>query len=94
MLRFPFAVPSNPYNLSAQEVTSTTIKLSWHVPDEPNGRLDGYRIYYIHQNQTSIASLLKADAGPGPEILYVLPNLSKLDIMHTFGIIVIYRSGN
>lgn len=72
-----FPVPSHPYNLTVEEVTSTTIKLAWHVPDEPNGRLDGYRIYYIFQNETMIKSMPAKETGPGPVVHYVLSNLSE-----------------
>lgn len=74
-LIFP-AVPSKPLNLTVLEVTSTTITIGWRDPENLNGAIVGYRVYYIHQNQTDLATL-RSGTGAGELITYVLSNLSK-----------------
>lgn len=48
-------VPSHPRNVTVHEVTSSTIKISWHEPERPNGPNLIYRIYYTSLNQTHLA---------------------------------------
>lgn len=71
-----FTVPSKPLNLTVLEVTSTTITMGWRDPENLNGAIAGYRIFYIHQNQTYFATL-RSGTGAGEMITYVLSNLSK-----------------
>lgn len=69
-------MPTKPLNLTVLEVTSTTIKIQWHEPQNLNGALIGYRVLYVHQNQTHIQPTVASDAAAGPNITYVLSNLS------------------
>lgn len=69
-------VPSKPLNLSVLEVTSTTIKITWREPEKLNGAIHGYRVYYVHQNQTLLhLPILKADAAVNSVYTYTLSNL-------------------
>uniref|UniRef100_A0A672PIW2 protein-tyrosine-phosphatase n=1 Tax=Sinocyclocheilus grahami TaxID=75366 RepID=A0A672PIW2_SINGR len=44
-----FAAPSDPpQNVSYTLLTTTTVRLSWSPPNEPNGVIQYYTIYYIH----------------------------------------------
>lgn len=62
--------------MTVLEVTSTTITMGWRDPENLNGAIAGYRIFYIHQNQTYFATL-RSGTGAGEMITYVLSNLSK-----------------
>ncbi|XP_038105916.1 tyrosine-protein phosphatase 99A isoform X1 [Culex quinquefasciatus] len=69
-------VPSKPLNLSVLEVTSTTIKITWREPEKLNGAIHGYRVYYVHQNQTLLhLPILKAEAAVNSVYTYTLSNL-------------------
>ncbi|XP_065074555.1 tyrosine-protein phosphatase 99A isoform X1 [Ochlerotatus camptorhynchus] len=69
-------VPSKPLNLSVPEVTSTTIKITWREPEKLNGAIHGYRVYYVHQDQTLLhLPILKADAAVNSVYTYTLSNL-------------------
>lgn len=59
------------------EVTSTTIKIKWHEPENANDALAGYVVYYIHRNHTHNQTSLIGNTKTGPTVQYVLPNLSK-----------------
>lgn len=68
-------MPSKPLNLTVLEVTSTTITIGWRDPENLNGAIVGYRVFYIHQNQTYFATL-RSGTGAGELITYVLSDLS------------------
>ena len=43
---FHYQVPgSHPQNPTAVSPTPTSILITWNAPDDPNGEIDGYRIY-------------------------------------------------
>ena len=44
--RLVFPVPEAPRNISVLNVTDTTVTLSWLPPVNPNGLIEGYRIYF------------------------------------------------
>lgn len=69
-------VPSKPLNLTVLEVTSTTITIGWRDPENLNGAIVGYRVFYIHQNQTYFATV-RSGTGAGEMIRYDLCDLSK-----------------
>lgn len=69
-------MPSKPLNLSVLEVTATTIKIAWKEPEKMNGAVIGYRVFYIHQNQTYFATI-RSGTLTGHFITYVLNDLSK-----------------
>lgn len=58
------------------EVTSTTITIGWRDPENLNGAIVGYRVFYIHQNQTYFATV-RSGTGAGEMIRYDLCDLSK-----------------
>ncbi|XP_046481648.1 tyrosine-protein phosphatase 99A isoform X1 [Neodiprion pinetum] len=49
-------VPTKPLNLTVHHVTSSSIELSWAKPENANGIVMGYRIYYMHSNYTDVKS--------------------------------------
>ncbi|XP_055315021.1 tyrosine-protein phosphatase 99A isoform X1 [Sitodiplosis mosellana] len=67
-------VPSKPLNLTVLEVTSTTITIGWRDPENLNGAIVGYRVFYIHQNQTYFATV-RSGTGAGEMIRYDLCDL-------------------
>lgn len=69
-------MPSKPLNLTVLEVTSTTITIGWREPENLNGAIVGYRVFYIHQNQTYFATVRSGTAA-GELIRYDLSDLSK-----------------
>lgn len=47
----PCAVPGPPSNVSFPDVTTTTARIIWDVPREPNGEILGYRIaFWLHHS--------------------------------------------
>ncbi|XP_060058654.1 protein sidekick-2 isoform X2 [Erinaceus europaeus] len=40
------AAPSAPSSVKFSELTTTSVNVSWHAPEFPNGILDGYRLVY------------------------------------------------
>lgn len=73
---YTIIVPSKPLNLTVLEVTSTTITIGWRDPENLNGAIVGYRVFYIHQNQTYFATV-RSGTGAGEMIRYDLCDLSK-----------------
>ena len=47
----PLAVPGPPKSLNVSMATATTASLVWEPPEEPNGNLTGYTVYYYHWQQ-------------------------------------------
>ena len=52
-----FPAPSRPRNIQVMSTTDTTIQISWWEPARANGVLQGYRIYMLHQNFTSVQTV-------------------------------------
>ena len=50
-------MPSQPVNVSVDEVTDSTIAVSWSQPDNPNGDIKGYRIYFMRKNFTDVQTV-------------------------------------
>jgi len=48
------AAPTKPENLTSREITGTTIRLSWSEPENANGLIAGYRVYYMYSNYTDV----------------------------------------
>lgn len=74
-------MPSKPLNLTVLEVTSTTITIGWRDPENLNGAIVGYRVFYIHQNQTYFATV-RSGTVAGEMIRYDLCDLSKYTLIH------------
>lgn len=47
-------VPSKPRNLTVLDYTSNSIRLRWMNPEKKNSAIEGYRVYYIHNNFTEV----------------------------------------
>ena len=52
-----FLAPSRPRNIRVLGVSDTTLQISWWEPARANGVLQGYRIYMLHQNFTSVQTV-------------------------------------
>ena len=57
-----FLVPGKPVNISIGEVTDSTIALSWAQPEDPNGIIKGYRVYFMKKNFTNVQTVRSAEA--------------------------------
>lgn len=66
-------MPSKPVNVTVLRVTSTMLDLAWSQPEQPNGAIIGYRLYYMHSNYTDVKTVRQNL----PRMEYVLENLSK-----------------
>jgi Fibronectin type III domain len=73
-LIFCATVPSRPLNLTINHISSRTVGLSWMAPEMRNGRLLGYRLYYLHNNFTETISFIAITT---PVTTYNLTGLSK-----------------
>ena len=51
---FHFSAPSGPRNVKVLSILATSIQLSWWEPARPNGIVQGYRLYFKHNNLTSV----------------------------------------
>lgn len=54
-------VPGKPLNVSIGEVNDSTIALSWAEPENPNGVIKGYRIYFMRKNFTDVQTVRSGD---------------------------------
>ncbi|XP_044256979.1 tyrosine-protein phosphatase 99A isoform X2 [Tribolium madens] len=68
-------VPSKPRDLTVLEVSSNTIMLRWTQPEKPNGAIEGYRVYYMYNNYTSVDMNRDRIKPVSPYITYNLTNL-------------------
>ena len=41
-----FLAPGPPVEVSVEAVNSTSLKVSWKSPDDPNGIITGFRVFY------------------------------------------------
>lgn len=57
-------------------MSSTTITIGWRDPENLNGAIVGYRVFYINQNQTYFATV-RSGTGADEMIRYSLCDLSK-----------------
>jgi hypothetical protein len=48
------SAPSSPRNVKLLSIMATSIQLSWWEPARPNGIIQGYRLYFKHNNLTSV----------------------------------------
>jgi len=46
--------PTKPENLTSRDITGTSIRLSWSEPENANGLIAGYRVYYMYSNYTDV----------------------------------------
>ena len=65
-----------PVNVSIREVTNTSVRVLWHRPEKPNGVIQGYRMYFMHQNFTDVRTV----RDPQQKMDYHLTGLSKLSL--------------
>ena len=56
-----------------REVTNTSMRVLWQRPMHPNGIIQGYRLYFMHQNFTDVRTV----RNPKEQMEYLLENLSK-----------------
>ncbi|KAG7198497.1 hypothetical protein KM043_005870 [Ampulex compressa] len=68
-------VPTKPLNLTSRGITSSSIELSWSEPENANGVITGYRVYYMHANYTDVQMHNSYDYS-GPVIDFVLKELN------------------
>ncbi|XP_048147445.1 receptor-type tyrosine-protein phosphatase delta isoform X28 [Corvus hawaiiensis] len=53
------APSSAPRNVQARMLSSTTILVQWEEPEEPNGQIQGYRVYYTMDPAQHVNSWMK-----------------------------------
>lgn len=74
-----FSAPTKPENLTSREITGSTIELSWSEPENANGVIVGYRVYYMHSNYTDVKMHIpdKSADSDDPNTKFILENLSE-----------------
>lgn len=95
-----FIVPEKPRNVTVTWVTDSMMELSWQEPSKPNGKIDGYRIYYMWRNFTEVETVKQ----PLEHMKFALSGLGKIilngNIIHLsefeicINIICMYIFGN
>lgn len=68
---YSYSVPDKPSNLSVAWVTDSMMELSWSEPLKPNGKLEGYRIFYMQNNFTDVVTV----KSPTEHMKFALMNL-------------------
>ncbi|CAB4058090.1 PTPRG [Lepeophtheirus salmonis] len=64
-------VPTMPINVTFGEIKNSSVQVHWHEPYAPNGIIQGYRLYYMHQNFTDVRTV----RNPSPQMQYLLEGL-------------------
>ena len=54
-------VPSAPLNVSTHSISNTSVTISWEEPSQPNGLIQGYRLYFMHDNFTDVRTIKEAN---------------------------------
>jgi len=65
-------VPSGPMNITELQVANDSITLHWVQPENPNGVIIGYRLYYMTKKMTDVVTV----KDNSQEIIYRLQNLA------------------
>ena len=60
-------------NVSVRWVTDSMMDLAWSRPSMPNGKLEGYRIFYMQKNFTDVVTVKP----PPPNMTFALTNLGE-----------------
>ncbi|XP_050457004.1 tyrosine-protein phosphatase 99A isoform X3 [Cataglyphis hispanica] len=70
--------PTKPENLTSREITGNTIELSWSEPENANGIIVGYRVYYMHSNYTDVKMHIpdKSADSDDPNTKFILKDLN------------------
>ena len=66
-------VPSAPQFATVHSVTSNSAVVDWSRPGQPNGRIQGYRLYFLRGNSTDVVTIQSED----PRVDYKLTGLGK-----------------
>ena len=68
------AVPSMPVGVRVTHITNSSIRLNWNPPLSPNGKLLGYRLYFMkNDNFTDVVTVRMG----GEKLDYTLKALGK-----------------
>ena len=63
-----------PLNVRASDVTNSSVRLTWARPSSPRGVLQGYRLYYMKDNNfTDVVTVRET----GKRMSYVVHDLGK-----------------
>ena len=55
------SVPSAPMYTTVHTITNTTAVVDWSRPQEPNGIIVGYRLYFLNGNKTEVKTIKSKD---------------------------------
>ena len=66
-------VPSSPMYATVHTVTNVSAVVDWSRPSNPNGVIEGYRLYFLHGNYTDVKTIKSRD----PRVDYTLTHLGK-----------------
>lgn len=79
MSLFILLAPTKPENLTSREITGNSIELSWSEPENANGIIVGYRVYYMHSNYTDVKMHIpdKSADSDDPNTIFILKDLSE-----------------
>ena len=67
-------------------VTNISAVVDWSRPTNPNGVIEGYRLYFLHGNHTDVRTIKSRD----PRVDYLLTDLGKtstVDMKSSFQIL-------
>ena len=73
-------VPSAPMYTTVHTVTNTTAVVDWSRPQQPNGVILGYRLYFLSGNLTEVKTIRSKD----PRLDFRLTDLSPSSLYHVW----------
>ena len=79
-------VPTAPRNVSTHSVTNSSVTVTWLQPSQPNGAIEGYRLYFMTDNFTDVRTIKEANT----HMEYKLQDLGKLRICQLRNFLSLY----
>ena len=75
-----YTVPSSPMYATIHSVTNVSAVVDWSRPANPNGVIEGYRLYFLHGNYTDVKTIKSRD----PRVDYVLTDLAPATVYYVW----------
>ena len=80
MLDHYVSVPGAPMYTTVHTITNTSAVVDWSLPADPNGVIEGYHLYILHNNVTDVVTIKSKD----PRIEHQLTELTPSSVYHVW----------